>query len=292
MKRIIMSIAAVLLLASMLASCVSEVATSTPTAEPTATETGAGTPTPEATPDATTPEESATPTPEPVETDPYVLLKDKRAFFFGDSICAAAVYDGKGSRYGWPGRIKDEYGLKESRNCGGDGAAVSDKGPTDPPLQIHKQLLNNQSSIVDFVILEGGVNDAWANVEVGQMVEASPEDTKIEDLDCDTFAGGLERLLSIAKKQYPNAKIGYIICYKLSHPAGRLNDMTEYVEMTKKICDKWGVPYLNLYEDKAFNTKFLIKLKKNAVDGCHPNENGYDLLAPVIAEFMAEIAVG
>lgn len=221
--------------------------------------------------------------------DPFVVLKDKTACFFGDSICAAAVYDKTGSRYGWPGRIKDAYGLAKTENYGCDGAAASDKGPTTPPLKIHNQLLHCNTTDADFVILEAGVNDAWASAEVGEMVESAPSDTDISALDCDKFAGGLERLISIAKSKFANAKIGFIICYKLKHPMGRLNDMTEYVEMTKKICEKWEIPYLNLFEDEDFNKKFEIETKTNAVDGCHPNENGYDLLAPVIAQFMTDI---
>ncbi len=290
MKKIIMSIMAVMLLA-MLASCVSEVPATTPAATATETTTET-TPTPEpTTPAATTPEESETPTPEPVETDPHVLLNGKRAYFFGDSICAAAVYDGAGSRYGWPGRIKDQYGLGEIRNCGGDGASVSNCRGNN---LIYNQVTNNKTGKPDFVLLEGGVNDAWDNCPVGTMVEASPAETDISKLDLDTFAGGLERLLYQAKKQYPNAKIGFIIMFKLrgSLTTGSLADMSEYVEMTKKICDKWDIPYLNLYEDMRFNVNFKVNSNINTVDGIHPNEKGYDLLAPVIAEFMAEIAVG
>ena len=287
MKKIIMAITAMLLTGSMLAACVNEGGV-TPTPETT--------PTDEATAETTAPateETTPTPTPTPVVADPAVLLKDKKAFFFGDSICAAAVYDESGSRYGWPGRIKDAYGLKEARNCGGDGAAISDKGPTTPPLKIHDQVVNNKSNNVDFVILEGGVNDAWANVAVGQMVDKPASETTMADLDCNTFAGGLERILSIAKKQYPNAKIGYIIMFKLRDKLtiGRLSDMDEYVEMTKKICDKYDVPYLNLYEDKAFAANFMVFTNRCVVDGIHPNSRGYDLLAPKIAQFMADIAV-
>ncbi len=289
MKRIIMIIAATLLTCSMLASCVSE-AVPTPTevtATPQATPAPQTSPVPETTPATeVTPTPTTTPTPE--KADPHVVLKDKVAYFYGDSICAASVYDGAGSRHGWAKRIVDTYGMNSKlyKNSGIDGASVSNcRGENT----VYNQVIKNRMPMVDYVILEGGVNDAWDSWAVGTMVEATPEETDIDALDLGTFAGGLEKLLYQCKKQYPYANIGYIICFKLNHPAGKLNDMTEYVEMTKKICDKWGVPYLNLYEDDEFNAKFEIKTLKNAVDGCHPNENGYDLLAPVIAQFMADI---
>ena len=290
MKKLIV-IAVMLLLVLSLVACNTE---TEPTVTPAETTTG----TPEATPEATlTAEATPTPTPTPTPTatptpekaDPAVVLKDKVAYFFGDSICHAGD-DNVGVR-GWAGRIINNYGMhnKASKNCGVSGASVSTIRGTNT---VYNQVIQNRIPLANYVILEGGVNDAWDSCPVGTMVEASAEETDISSLDLSTFAGGLEQLLYQVKKQYPKAKIGYIICFKMGVNYGRLGDMTEYVEMTKKICDKWGVPYLNLYEDKAFNTKFLIKLKKNAVDGCHPNENGYDLLAPVIAEFMAEIAVG
>ena len=174
---------------------------------------------------------------------------------------------------------------KFSKNCGVSGASVSTIRGNNT---VYNQVLTNRLPM-NYVILEGGVNDAWDSCKVGAMVEASPEETDIGSLDLSTFAGGLEQLLYQTKKQFPNAKIGYIICFKMGVSYGRLGNMTEYVEMTKKICDKWGVAYLNLHDDVEFNKTFDIKSKTNSPDGIHPNANGYDLLYPIIAQFMADL---
>ena len=108
MKKILIAIAAIAVFGALFAACtVKENApATTPEKTPDVSET---TPTPAAT--ATTPASTPTPTPTPTpvipETaDPYEVLKDKRAFFFGDSIVAASTYDDT-PFYGWPGRIKD-----------------------------------------------------------------------------------------------------------------------------------------------------------------------------------------
>jgi lysophospholipase L1-like esterase len=178
------------------------------------------------------------------------------------------------------------------KNLGVDGASVSTiRGENT----VYNQVIRNRIPSVHYVLLEGGVNDAWDVCPVGTMVEASPEETDISALDLSTFAGGLEQLLYQVKKQYPNAKIGYIICFKLDHPAGKLKDMSEYVEMTKKICDKWGVPYLDLHGNDELTAKLHPKKANGQYDSTyvhdfvHPSALGYDILYPYVEEFLIDL---
>ncbi|MBR7165535.1 MAG: hypothetical protein IKD18_04570 [Clostridia bacterium] len=71
----------------------------------------------------------------------------------------------------------------------------------------------------DFVMLHGGVNDAWSKAKIGYLINF----------------------------QLPAANKGY------------LSDMMDYVEMTKKICNKWGISYFDMYTHKKHaveNTSF------------------------------------
>lgn len=287
MKKIITSMVSVLLIASMLAAC-----ETAPVTIDDETETPELTTSVETTAESTVETESSTPTPTstptPEKADPAKVLAGKKAYFFGDSICQGT---GDTEKLGaWGGRIIKEYGMhpKQSKNAGLSGASVSNCRGSNT---VYNQVMQNRLP-VDFVILEGGVNDAWDGCPVGKMVDASPEETNIDELDLNTFAGGLEKLLYQVKKTYPKAEIGYIICFKLrSTLGGTLSDMSEYVEMTKKICDKWGVPYLNLYEDKEFNEQFKFNQNINTTDGIHPNSAGYEILYPIIAQFMADLTL-
>jgi lysophospholipase L1-like esterase len=105
----------------------------------------------------------------------------------------------------------------------------------------------------------------------------------------------MEHLLYNAKKLYPEATIIFVFNFKLRAGApGNCGKMDDYIAEQKKICDKWGVPYCNLYEDKELNSKLGVKYSTAngcVPDGVHPNDKGYDLIAPVIAQFMADTYV-
>lgn len=65
--------------------------------------------------------------------------------------------------------------------------------------------------------------------------------------------------------------------------------MDEYVAVAKKICEKWGVPYLNIYENEDFCSNVLkVRSNENLPDFIHPNTHGYDLLYPLIEEWMEQ----
>ena len=70
----------------------------------------------------------------------------------------------------------------------------------------------------------------------------------------------------------------------------QLTRMDGYVAMTKKICEKWGVPYLDLYS----NNELLASLKSETTeflyDGVHLSSAGYELVTPYIEDFIKKVA--
>lgn len=222
--------------------------------------------------------------------DPVLTaLRDKTALFCGDSITMASTYDTLHPRWGWAGRIGNFYELKSYRNAGVDGASVSTCRKTN---RVITQLNNNKNGKYDFVILHGSTNDAWDSCAVGSMTAADCVD--VSKFDTTTFAGGLEELFARAKQYFPNAKIGYIINFRFNPGVGvgRMGDMTEYVTVAKQICEKWDIPYLDLFSnDEVYNTlKPGTSPRCFGDNGIHPNSAGYDVLYPYIAEFMAKLA--
>ena len=165
-----------------------------------------------------TPTESVTPVP----ADPMEVLKGKTALFCGDSIVMASTHDTKHAAfYGWPGRIKDQYGMSVGKNVGVDGASVSNCRGNNTVVN---QVINNSKTKYDFVILEGGVNDAWDCQSIGSPIQLPASETKVADLDLSTLAGGLENLLYRTKKLYPDATIGYVINFKMTIRVGYLTE--------------------------------------------------------------------
>ncbi len=212
-------------------------------------------------------------------------LRGKRALFLGDSITAASTYDTYHKSWGWPRRIQRAYELSGAMNAGVDGASISTVRGANRVLA---QLERNKSGRFDYVVLHGSTNDAWDSAPVGVMTAEDCFD--VAQFDTSTFAGGLEELFARTKEYYPNAKIGYIINFRFhAGTPGRMGDMTEYVEVGKQICDKWGIPYLDLYNNEEVTNTLQSGVSAFCFgdSGIHPNSMGYDVLYPYIAEFMA-----
>lgn len=218
-----------------------------------------------------------------ITPDPESPLYQKKVLFVGDSITEARCEWNQGKTIvGWPGRIiegNDMLGI----NKGVSGASVSNcRGGNTILAQLQAERKNSY----DFVIIHGGVNDAWDAAPVGTITEGF--DAKF---DFTTFAGGLETTFKYAKETFTDAQFGYIINFKINRAGiGKLTDMTEYFDMAKQICEKWQIPYIDLYTDEDFNNNQLqYKRTTNLPDLIHPNSKGFDIIAPVINDWMETI---
>ncbi len=218
-----------------------------------------------------------------ITPDPEGPLYKKSVLFVGDSITEGRVEWNKGKTIvGWPGRII-EGNKMSGANKGVSGASISNCRNANTVLA---QLQNESGKTYDFVIMHGGVNDAWDVAPIGTMTEGFDA-----ELDLSTFAGGLEATFKYAKETFTTAQFGYIINFKINRSdVGKLADMSEYFDMAKQICDKWEIPYLDLYSDEDFNNNVLkYKEYTNLYDLIHPSSAGFDVLAPVISDWMKTI---
>ena len=201
-------------------------------------------------------------------------LKGKIATFTGDSICAGAGYVG-----GYAKIISDDYGMVIQNIGVSDGTVVKWQNK----FCISESIADMRSD-ADFVILEGGGNDAdWGPQYIPVGTLSSGYDAT---LDTTTFAGAFETMLKSAIAKFPNAKIGYIFVHKciaaFDAPSGA------YHSMAISALEKWGIPYCDLnvmipplgYIDD-------LKTAYTIGDGIHPNEAGYrTFYVPKIVAFM------
>lgn len=221
------------------------------------------------------------------EADP---LDGKSILFVGDSICEA-MCEWAGQKWpygkdivGWAGRVIYGHNMT-GRNLGKSGASVSDCRGANTVMA---QLVQSQNIVYDYVIMHGGANDAWDSAPVGEMVEGFDG-----PFDLSTFAGGLEDLFRYAKETFPKAQLGFIINFQLPKGTyGRLSDMSEYMDTAVQICEKWEIPYLDLYHDEAFNEELKVTTNTYLHDYIHPNGPGYDVIAPHVDEWLQTVADG
>ncbi len=218
-----------------------------------------------------------------ITPDPECGLYKKSVLFVGDSITEGRVEWNRGKTIvGWPGRII-EGNKMAGVNKGLSAASISNCRKDNTILA---QLKAESKKKYDFVIIHGGVNDAWDSAPVGTISKGFDA-----ELDMSTFAGGLETTFKYAKETFKDAQFGYIINFKINRPdVGKLADMSEYFDIAKQICDKWEIPYLDLYSDEDFNNNVLkYKETVNLPDKIHPNSAGFDIIAPVINDWMRTI---
>jgi lysophospholipase L1-like esterase len=142
----------------------------------------------------------------------------------------------------------------------------------------------NLRSDADFVLLEGGGNDAWYGTQVIPLGTLSSGYSAT--LDTTTFAGAFENMLKSAIARFQNAKIGYIFPHKCIANFDSPNGA--YRNMAISALEKWGIPYCDLNVSVP-PLGYIDSLKSTytAGDGIHPNEAGYrTFYVPKIVAFM------
>ena len=208
---------------------------------------------------------------------------NKTAIFFGDSI----TYGLKGTPvgYGWPNYIGDHFEIGKTINEGHSGWFISN---SFNEKWINSVVKKYNGKSYDYVILHGGTNDISKGVALGTF------DAKnfSGNYDTKTFLGGLETYIYTVKKQFPKAKIGYIINYETpNNNSNRKNLSASYYTEMKKVLEKWKIPYLDLFFGSAPNgTKYSDILKVNTTDylpdTLHLNRAGYKIISPYIYNWM------
>ncbi len=208
------------------------------------------------------------------------VLKEKVGLFVGDSICNGSK-DTAGR--GWATRIEAQTGLIAINNAKG-GISVSNVRPQGTVLS---RLMEKKDQDFEYVVLHGGVNDAWSLAEVGEMDEGFDPVA----FDQTTFAGGLELLIYNAIKTYGDkAAIGYLVNFKA--PAcgkGTVSDMREYNKVAMEICKKWGITYFDMYNHEEITLKLKMDTTAHTPDYIHPSSSGYDVLTPYITDYMRQM---
>lgn len=214
-------------------------------------------------------------------------LAGKKCLFIGDSICAAGADTGTTPK-GWAGRVQEGTGA-ECINEGVSGAALSNcrvgRPGALPTHIIYKQLEVHKKTKFDYVLIHGGVNDAWDTKSIGFVSRGYDP----AGFDLTTYAGGLEMTIYTAIENYGDtAAIGYLMNFQIPRCSYGVaaTKLGEYFEVGKQICEKWGISYFDMYNHKEITSRMDVNGSKCLPDGVHPNTAGYDVLGPYIIKYM------
>lgn len=236
--------------------------------------------------------------------DPVNILSGKTAVFLGDSICAGTTTLESAAEYGygWGGLIGEANKMKW-KNFGRNGGTIAPVSSVEEarwvPTQVDLALA--QYPDADYVIFEGGCNDAdtlgESNLGTFSASGYAPKGTS-------TFTGAFEVLVLKILNSFPNAKIGYIVAQKMgvSDDYGSANNRyRKFFDRAVEICQKWGIPVIDLWNETPLNPKLAIhydssltadqanKNKKCYTDGQHLTLTGYKKLQNPVEEFMRKL---
>ena len=139
--------------------------------------------------------------------------------------------------------------------------------------------------------MHGGLNDIAVSVRLGEQMGSYKANDFSGNYDSKTFIGGLETYIYTVKKQWPNAKLGYIINYKTPNDSTIVQRDNEFYSKIMEVLRKWNISYINLFSGKTssgvpYSTLLEVNTNKYVQDGIHLNRAGYNVISPYIYEWM------
>lgn len=213
-------------------------------------------------------------------------LFGKVAVFDGDSFGSGS--SAKDGLNGWAGRIGASNSMVWKNYAVGGGTIKQAEG---------KHFIGNMDAIyaeyptLDYLILEGGTNDATSFGEDGLGTFNATDYGG--NYDTNTFSGAFETMLYKAITYYPTAKIGYIVAHNIKDSIYRT-----FFDRAIELCKKWGIPYIDLWHcshlnklltahyDSSLGEQGNIDAGKLYTDGKHLTPTGYEVITPKIEAWM------
>ena len=207
-------------------------------------------------------------------------LYGKKIFFDGDSITMASG----GGVIGYVSQIERITGCI-TQNLAVDGGTLT-SGTTvvatgSPRHHVCESILNSDID-TDIYCISGGYNDfGIGQSDVGTYIEQLNSDLSVYDTT--TLYGALDYIFTWLMVNRSGKPILFIMThnplnYRISGGSGKTANITleEWFEAIKKMCKKYSVPYVNLFDETPLMTK-LDSLKQFTVnnDGVHPTTEGY-----------------
>lgn len=141
----------------------------------------------------------------------------------------------------------------------------------------------------DAVVVFGGTNDfGHGDAPIGFSSDRTP----------DTFYGALHTLYTSLLERYPESPIVVLTPLHRTNednPNGygikpfATGELKVYVDIIREVAEYYSLPVLDLYAESGLQPKVEVINKRYFVDGLHPNDEGYKVLAHKITSFLEQL---
>ncbi|AMW14533.1 hypothetical protein A4E84_36675 [Streptomyces qaidamensis] len=221
----------------------------------------------------------------------YGSLTGSSVYAFGDSI----VWGHKYSR-SFMNFLAEREGMALTKYAV-NGATV---GPTGN--QILTQVQNANAQAPDFVVFDGGTNDAGEihdnhTYTVG-TVSASQDPATF---DTGTYAGTLESTIRTMRQKWPSAQLVYVAAHKMG--SRDWDTQLALRQVYLQAAQKWGIAVADVFADATLDTRADAQRVAYTFDnlvntfpgsggtGTHPNIAGMtDFYVPVLTSTLSQLA--
>ena len=222
-------------------------------------------------------------------------LKGKIVDFLGDSITeGVGVSDIENRRY--DNQLHRRFGFAAHYNYGIGGTRLAHQSvPSEKPRYdlCFCGRAYDLNPAADLIVVYGGVNDyIHGDAHFGTMDDRTPE----------TFCGAVYFLMNFLKTEYTCAKLVFMtpahmyfkevsdsrVCPRpIKKPDAK--PLQAYVDVIKARGEELDIPVLDLFEKLPIDPNNENDREKYTVDGLHFNDDGQDILAKTLGDFLATL---
>ena len=221
-------------------------------------------------------------------------LKGKIIDFLGDSITEGVGVCDQNNRYDNVAHRRLELAAHYNYGIGGTRLAHQSVPSETPRYDLcfcGRAYLLEKSA--DLIVVYGGVNDyIHGDAYFGKMEDRTPE----------TFCGAVYFLMNFLKTNYEGKKIVFMTPAHMhfrgisdKFPTGRpmkkpdSQPLSAYVEVIKARGEELGIPVLDLFEKLPIDPNNESDREKYTVDGLHFNDDGHEILANTLCDFLESL---
>ncbi len=217
------------------------------------------------------------------------ILEGKTVITFGDSIVDGHLY----KKAGFMEFVAEGEGMiirKYANNgaCIMPGNPIREDGIGGMILKDQVMKAAEHHLMPDFVVFDGGTNDAYAPVleQLGDVLDKS--------MDTDTFAGAFRKTIDAIQKSWPKATVVYVAVHRLGARERLVQEELHRIQMA--ICAQMGVVVANLYDECALDTadegmrrKYSFDVLKDGLPAPGENPTGTHPNLEAIKEFYVPL---
>lgn len=216
-------------------------------------------------------------------------LKGKTMYAFGDSIVYGHAYARSFVN------LTAERELMPLTKYAVNGATI---GPVGGSGQILTQVRGAASQAPDYVVFNGGTNDAQLIYENRYRIGSMAAGFDPATFDNSTYAGSLETTIHTMRTKWRTARIVYVAVHKLG--SRDWDTQLAIRSVTLQICAKWRVTVADVFNDTTLDTRIDSQRVAYTFDslvngfpgtggtGTHPNLGGINFYIPVLTAAMTQ----